>query len=222
LASKTDSILGVVGWLDLDDPGYQEQLDRFYKHPKFVGFRLMIQDMSDPYVIVQPHIVQALQYCAEKDNPVDLLLVSHQLEALLRLLELVPNLRGVVNHIAKPDIKNGFLEPWSEQMKKVASYEHLYCKLSGMATEADHEQWKVSDFTVYIQHILEVFGPNRVMFGSDWPVCLLAAQYDEIVDIVTQALPPNWSESEKARLFGLNALLFYKLNMNSIQPMHTK
>lgn len=212
LASKTDSILGVVGWLDLDDPSSLEQLERYDQHPKFVGFRLMIQSMPDPYAIVQPHMVRALQYCAEKDIPVDLLVVSHQLEALLRLLELVPNLRGVIDHIAKPNIKMGVMEPWSEQMKKLASYSRLYCKVSGMVTEADHEQWKVSDFTVYIQHILEIFGPNRVMFGSDWPVCLLAAQYDEVVDIVTQALPSAWGQSERDRLFGLNAQLFYKLN----------
>jgi len=211
LANKTDSILGVVGWLNLDDPGYQEQLERFFEHPKFVGFRLMIQDMPDPYAIVEPHIVRALQYCAEKDIPVDLLVVSHQLDAVLKLLELVPNLRGVIDHIAKPDIKRGVMEPWSGQMRKISNYPQIYCKLSGMVTEADHELWKVSDFTSYIQHILELFGPSRIMFGSDWPVCLLAAEYDEIVDIVNQALPPAWGEPERAQLFGLNAQSFYKL-----------
>lgn len=211
LASKTDSILGVVGWLDLNDPSYQEHLERFSGHPKFVGFRVMIQDMPNHYSIVDPQYVHALKYCAEKDIPVDLLVVSHQLEAVLSLLELVPSLRGVIDHIAKPDIKNGTMEPWNDHMRKIASYPHIYCKLSGMATEADHEHWKNSDFTVYIQHILEIFGPNRVMFGSDWPVCLLAAQYDDVVEIVTQALPPTWGEMEKARLFGLNAQSFYKL-----------
>jgi L-fuconolactonase len=211
LADKTDSILGVVGWLDLNDPDYRDHYLRFSRNPKFIGFRVMIQIMPDPDMILQPHFVNALRYFADKDVPVDLLVVSQQLEAVLRLLELVPNLRGVIDHIAKPGIKEGIDEPWKSQMRTIASYPQIYCKLSGMVTEADHKHWKQSDFTVYIQHVLDVFGSKRVMFGSDWPVCLLAAGYDDVMDILTQALPPSWGEVEKARLFGLNAQAFYKL-----------
>src|SRR5690606_15737846 len=97
------------------------------------------------------------------------------------------------------------------QMKQLAAHPNLYCKLSGMVTEADHHNWKLQDFTVYIQHALELFGPRRVLFGSDWPVCLLAAGYDEVVSILERSVPKSWSEADRKRLFGENASVFYKL-----------
>lgn len=169
LASKTDSILGVVGWLDLNDPSYQGHLERYSHHPKFVGFRVMIQDMPDPYTIVKPQFIDALKYCVEKEIPVDLLVVSHQLDAVLRLLELVPNLRGVIDHIAKPNINGGIAEPWNAQMKKIANYPHIYCKLSGMATEADHEKWKkVTSLSIsnILLRYLAHFGLCSVVIGQ--------------------------------------------------------
>ncbi|CAN7289140.1 amidohydrolase family protein [Paenibacillus sp. LjRoot153] len=211
LSETTDSIAGVVGWLDLDDPDYLIHYRKCSQHPNYVGFRVMIQEMPDERVILQPHFVDALRYFAKEDVPVDLLILAHQLEAVIELLELVPGLRAVIDHIAKPSIADGRIEPWKSHMTAIAKHPNLYCKVSGMVTEASHSDWKPEDFTVYVQHILEVFGTERVMFGSDWPVCLLAADYVDVVGIVNQSLPNSWSKKDEARLFGLNAKEFYKL-----------
>ncbi|WNR45486.1 amidohydrolase family protein [Paenibacillus roseipurpureus] len=211
LSETSDTIAGVVGWLDLDDPNFLLHYKKCKQHPKYVGFRVMIQEMPDARAILQPHFVEALRYFAEENVPVDLLVVAHQLEPVVELLEQVPGLRAVIDHIAKPQIAAGVIEPWSSQMTAIAQHPNIYCKISGMVTEAHHTEWKAEDFTKYIQHILTIFGSKRVMFGSDWPVCLLAGEYEDVVDIVTQALPSHWTEEDKSRLFGLNAKEFYKL-----------
>ncbi|RKP57347.1 amidohydrolase [Cohnella endophytica] len=211
LAEGADSILGVVGWLDLFDPGQRGHFQRFRQHPKFVGFRIMIQDMPDANRILEPAFVEALREYAEEDVPVDLLVKADQLGALNLLLEQVPGLRSVIDHIAKPKIAEGLFEPWAEQLKRAASHPNICCKLSGMVTEADHRTWKKEHFTRYVRHVLEAFGPRRVLFGTDWPVCLLAAGYDDVVDILEQALPDTWGKHERARLYGDNAKEFYKL-----------
>ncbi|MCR8635120.1 amidohydrolase family protein [Paenibacillus radicis (ex Xue et al. 2023)] len=211
LAEHNESIAGVVGWLDLHSPNYREQYQLFKQHPSFAGIRVMIQAMEDADEVLQPSIVEALRYFAEEGFPVDLLMLSHQLPSVLKLLKAVPNLHGVIDHIAKPQIMEGQWEPWATQMVEIASYRNIYCKLSGMVTEADHQHWKPEQITPYIQHIVRIFGTDRVMFGSDWPVCLLAASYDQVVEVLEQGLPEAISEQDKEALFGGNALRFYRL-----------
>jgi len=210
LANGSDTILGVVGWIDLNDPEHRSHYERFRKHPKFAGFRIMIQEMQDATAILEPHFVEALRYYAEEDLPIDLLVVSRQLEPLVKLLEQVPGLRGVIDHMAKPAIADGMIEPWLSHMKEIAKHPNIYCKLSGMVTEADHREWLPEHFTPYIRHMIELFGSERVMFGSDWPVCLLAASYDQTIAVLEQALPESWGEQERKQLFGENAKEFYK------------
>jgi len=216
LADRTESILGVVGWLDLFDPSHRRHYEHYKQHPKFVGFRMMIQELPDASQILKPSIVDALRDYAREDLPVDLLLKSHQLEVLNLLLNEVPGLRGVIDHIAKPPIAAGSFEPWAKQMERAAAYPNIYCKLSGMVTEADHRSWKPEQIERYIHHVLALFGPNRVMFGSDWPVCLLAAEYDEVVDVLERAIPSSWGERERAALYGDNAARFYKLGSHGV------
>jgi L-fuconolactonase len=211
LADSSDTILGVVGWLDLNDPDHRSHYERFRKHLKFVGFRIMIQEMADATGILEPIFVKALQSYANDDVPIDLLVVSHQLEPLIKLLDQVPNLRGVIDHIGKPRIADGIIEPWLSCMKEIAKHPNIYCKLSGLVTEADHQEWKPEHFSAYIRAILDLFGSQRVLFGSDWPVCLLAASYDQVVDVLQQALPDAWGPQEVEHLFGENAKEFYKL-----------
>jgi len=211
LSNENESIAGVVGWLDLEKPNYQTQFSQFEKHPKFLGFRLMIQDMPDETVILKEDYIGSLRYFAEKDVPIDLLFVHHQLPAVIQLLEKVPNLRGVVDHIGKPNIAQQVFDPWKNEISQIAKYKNIYCKLSGMITEAEQDQWKLDDFTVYIQHIISEFGVDRIMFGSDWPVCLLAGSYDDVVRILEHSLPKNISEADVNKLFGENAKRFYKL-----------
>ncbi|MCC3372005.1 amidohydrolase [Cohnella sp. REN36] len=211
LAEQHPSILGVVGWLDLFDPEHRKHYETFRRHPKFVGFRVMIQEMPDAERMLEPAFVEALRGYAEEDVPVDLLLTSNQLDVAVRLLHRVPGLRGVIDHIAKPRIRDGEIEPWLERMRDMARLPNIWCKLSGMVTEAEHERWEREDFVAYIQNTIELFGPDRVMFGSDWPVCLMAARYDQVVDILEHALPDRWGPSEREKLFGANAKTFYKL-----------
>ena len=211
LSENDESIAGVVGWIDLDDANYLDRYHELKQHPKFLGFRLNIQDMADETIALKDNYINALRYFAEHAVPVDLLFVHHQFPTVLRLLEKVPNLRGVVDHLGKPDIASQKFEPWSDYIKQIATYENIYCKLSGMVTEADHNDWRKEDFVRYVQHILDSFGINRVMFGSDWPVCLLAGSYDEVIDVLKNALPKDLSEDDLDKLFGVNAHRFYKL-----------
>jgi len=211
LAEQNDSILGVVGWIDLNNTNYMAQYEQFSQHPKFVGFRVMIQDMPDERAVLEPAFIEALQAFAKLGVPVDLLVLSRQLDTLVELLDQVPGLRGVVDHIAKPSIADGMLEPWKAQMSRIASHPNIYCKLSGMVTEADHASWKPADLVPYVTHIVDIFGVDRIMFGSDWPVCLLAAEYGQVVEALNQALPAGLTEQNQAALYGLNAKAFYKL-----------
>ncbi|MFD0960805.1 amidohydrolase family protein [Paenibacillus chungangensis] len=211
LAEGDDTVLGVVGWLDLFDPNHRLHYERFRRHPKFVGFRIMIQDMPDTARLMDPTFVEALRQYEAEDVPVDLLVVSRQLSDVVELLKLTPRLRAVIDHIAKPRMKEAEREPWLTHMTALSRMPNVYCKLSGMVTEADHSRWRKEDILPYIGQVLELFGSERVMFGSDWPVCLLAAEYDEVMDVLLSGLPDYWGEEERARLFGLNAQQFYKL-----------
>lgn len=213
LSNESETIAGVVGWIDIEDPSYKEQLNRVREQPKFVGIRMMIQDMPDENKILEPIFLEAFSYFSKMDLPVDLLVKSNQLTAVLKLLKQVP-LRGVIDHIAKPDIKAGTMEPWKSQMEQIAKFPNIYCKLSGMVTEADHTNWKKEDFISYVDHIVNIFGTNRIMFGSDWPVCLLAASYDEVYELVKETLPGKLTEQDEAKIFGQNALEFYRLNVD--------
>ncbi|KAB8130774.1 amidohydrolase family protein [Gracilibacillus oryzae] len=209
-SDQTDTIAGVVGWIFLENPDYKKQLDRFLQHPKFVGIRVMIQDMPDERIILTQEYIDAFRYFGELDLPVDILVHSGQLSAVVQLLEKA-TFRGVIDHIAKPDIKNGIREPWKKQMEEIAEHPSIYCKVSGMVTEAAHNNWKLADFVPYVHHIIKVFGTNRIMYGSDWPVCLLSASYDEVVELAEKALPDYLTEEEKQLFFGRNASDFYQL-----------
>lgn len=213
LADDNDTIAAVVGWVDLTDAGGMEQLEQFREHPKFAGFRIMIQDMPDATVVLEPNYIKALQQVEAMQLPVDLLVKSDQLDVLTALMKHVPQLQGVVNHIAKPRIAEGIWEPWAIQMKELAQYPNLYCKLSGMVTEADHAGWQQEDFNAYIQMVIACFGWDRIMYGSDWPVCLLAADYSEVLQVLIAALPEDVTVEQREKLFGNNAIQFYRLNI---------
>lgn len=210
LSEHADTIAGVVGWVDIGKGDYKEQLEKWMKHPKFVGIRVMIQDMPDETVILSPEFLEAFRYFAKIDLPVDLLVRSDQLSALLKLLKEV-TFRGVIDHIAKPDIASGTRDPWELQMTEIARYPSIYCKVSGMVTEAEAYTWKKDDFIFYVHHIFREFGTDRVMFGSDWPVCLLAATYDQVYELLNNTLPNYVTEEDKQNIFGGNAMKFYQL-----------
>ncbi|NBD28230.1 amidohydrolase family protein [Paenibacillus glycinis] len=211
LAEREESVKGVVGWIDLLSPNHFEDYRRFCANPKYAGFRIMIQDMVNPAIILEAGFVNALRVYADLGVPIDLLVTSNQLQILTELLKQVPNLRGVIDHIGKPQIAEGEFDFWARNMMVLASYPGIYCKLSGMVTEAEPHSWEYEQFVPYIRFILDCFGQQRTMFGSDWPVCLLAAGYAEVVEILERAMPETWTKEDQDRLFGLNAKEFYRL-----------
>lgn len=212
LAENNERIAGVVGWLDLSSDQFPEQFFQYKNHPKFVGIRPMLQDLPDDRWILKEKVKKNIQILVEHDFPIDILIFPRHLPHIIELLDEFPTLRAVIDHCAKPNIKEKQWEFWAEGIEQVAKYESTMCKISGLVTEADHESWKITDFKPYIEHVVHCFGTNRVMFGSDWPVCLLAATYDEVIEIFTTHLPENLSEDEKKAVFGTNAMKFYKLN----------
>jgi L-fuconolactonase len=213
LCESEETIAGVVGWLDMEADDFAEQFHRLRENPKFVGIRPMLQDLDDDAYILRPKVGRALELLVEHDFPLDLLVFPRHLPHVITLLERWPGLRAVVDHLAKPNIASGDIEPWRERMERVAAHPNVYCKLSGMVTEADHGNWQRSDFVPYVREIVRMFGTGRVMFGSDWPVCLLAASYDEVWDILVRALPETIGEKEKEAIFGSNAARFYRLKL---------
>jgi L-fuconolactonase len=211
LAMQHDFIAGVVGWLDLDSPGFSDELELYSKKPKFLGIRPMLQDLGEDDWILRPRVLAALKLIAERDIPFEFLTYSRHLPHVLQALEMVPHLRAIVDHISKPEIKSQKLEPWRSLMARVAEHSNVYCKLSGMTTEADHKTWTAEHLRPYVEHALKCFGVERVMFGSDWPVCLLAGSYDQVVAALQAILKPRVNEQQMAAIFGGNALRFYKL-----------
>ncbi|MBE1440721.1 amidohydrolase family protein [Paenibacillus sp. OAS669] len=211
LAEQSETIAGVVGWLDLEDSSYKEHYARLKQNPYFKGIRVMLQDIDMEYAF-RPAVLEALRFFEREQFPIDLLIKMHQLEDTVKLLKQLPDLRGVIDHIAKPFISEQQLEPWSTYMAQIASdYPNIYCKLSGMVTEADHQNWREEHFVPYVQHVVSRFGPQRIMYGSDWPVCLLAAEYDDVYKLLESTLPDSLTPSDLEDVFGHNAARFYRL-----------
>ena len=211
LAHQEPTVAGVVGWLDVDSLSFPQQFERYCRNPKFIGIRPMLQDRPDDDSILRPQVIESLKLIAERDFPFDILVYARQLPYVLKMLDRVPKLRAVVDHIAKPVIREKKINPWKAAMKKVASHPNVHCKLSGMVTEADLKAWTADDLRPYVEHVVEVFGLDRVMFGSDWPVCLLAGSYDQVVDALKKILTPRLDAKTEQAVFGGNAARFYKI-----------
>ncbi len=211
IADATAWVAGVVGWLDLEALTFPERLDRFNAHPKFLGIRPMLQDLEDDRFILRAPVLTNLGYVASTGTPFDFLTFPRHLAHVASVLEQVPNLRAVVDHISKPAIAAGTLDPWRADIAAVAKFDGVCCKVSGMVTEADLAQWTRADLEPYVLHVLDVFGPDRLIYGSDWPVCLLAADYARVIGTLEDILAPRLSASEMAAVFGGNAARFYRI-----------
>ncbi len=212
LAANDDSIAGVVGWLDLEAEDFPAQFDRYRKNPKFIALRPMLQDLPDDRWILRPNVLASLRLIAESDFPFEFLTFPRHLPFVFEVLESIPNLRAIIDHISKPAIAEGKLDPWQTWMARVAQHPNLYCKLSGMITEADHHHWKPDDLRPYVDHVVECFGFDRLLFGSDWPVCLCAGSYDQVIGALSEILAPGLNPETEPKLFGENAVRFYKLD----------
>ena len=208
LADQHANVKGVVGWVDLRSDHVEADLARLAAHPKFVGVRHVVQEEPDDDFMLGKDFQRGISKLAAYGLTYDILIYPKQLAAAIRLAENFPAQPFVLDHIAKPPIKDGTLEPWKSLLRQLAKLPNVHCKVSGMLTEADHRHWQAGQFRPYLDTVFEAFGPARLMYGSDWPVCLFAGTYDQafrLVDDYARGL----TEAERAGLFGDNCARFY-------------
>ena len=216
LADATETVAAVVGWVDFENPDHLHHLERLARHPKFVGLRPMIQDIPDLDWMLRDDVQWAYRAIVELDLTFDALGFPPHLDNFLTLLRRYPDLRVVIDHGMKPRIRDHAEGPehfdrWAEGMSRLADRTQARCKLSGLVTEAKQD-WTLDDLRPYADHILAAFGPDRVMWGSDWPVCRLRASYDAWRE-AAQALTAHLGEPERAQVFGGTAIGFYRLEV---------
>jgi L-fuconolactonase len=212
LADAQPFIKGVVGWVDLHSPRLREQLTELSRHPKLVGVRHVVHDEEDDCFMLREDFVRGIGMLAEFDLPYDLLLFPQHLPVASTLVAQFPNQRFVLDHIGKPPIREGTLEPWATDIRKLAAFPNVFCKVSGMVTEANWECWTPEDFTPYLDVVFEAFGAERLMIGSDWPVCTVAGHYAEVMQIVIDYLDQR-TEAEREAVLGQTAAAFYHLDV---------
>ena len=210
LADHYPLIKGVVGWVDLRSATVERDLAELAKHPKFVGVRHVVQSEPDDRFLLRPDFLRGLSLLEKFNLAYDLLIVPRQLPAAIEVTKKFPEQPFVLDHLAKPFIKDGRISPWDQQIKELARSRNVFCKISGMVTEANLGTWKPDDFRPYLDVVLAAFGEDRLMFGSDWPVCLLSGSYEEVFGIVQDYLQAL-SESTRGKIFGGNATKFYAL-----------
>jgi L-fuconolactonase len=210
LAKAASMIRGVVGWVDLCSPNVAQELKEFAEHPKFVGVRHVVQDEPDDQFMLREDFQRGIAALRRFGLTYDLLVFPRHLPAAVALAEKFPEQPFVLDHLAKPPIKDGALSPWREQIRALAKLPNVACKVSGMVTEADWQSWRADDFKPYLDVVFEAFGPDRLMFGSDWPVCLLAGSYDRVLGLAQDYVRQFGADTE-AKFFGANAVKFYGL-----------
>jgi L-fuconolactonase len=218
IAGTTDFVAGVVGWVDLTDPQAALTLQELRAGPhgtNLVAIRHQVHDEEDPGWMLQEAVQTSFEALARQDLAYDLLVRTRELPAAITVAGDFPHLRFVVDHIAKPDIASGAIDEWAALMHEFAGMSNVACKLSGMVTEAKQGAWTVEDLKPYVSVVCEVFGPDRLMFGSDWPVCTLNATYDQVVAAAREALESLGvlDEHAEAAIFGNTAIHWYGLHV---------
>ena len=210
LATSSPFILGVVGWVDLQSPEIRSQLRALAGNPKLVGIRHVVQGEPDDRFLLRPEFLRGISALEEFGLAYDILIYTKHLPVAAEFVRQFPRQRFVLDHLAKPPIKSGSLQPWASGIRELASFPNVLCKLSGMVTEADWQRWKPEDMAPYLDVAFECFGPQRLMIGSDWPVCIVAAPYSRAMDVVKGYLAPYPVQVQEAVL-GENAQRFWKL-----------
>ncbi|EQB12830.1 amidohydrolase family protein [Sphingobium lactosutens] len=211
LAATHPAILGVVGWVDLRADDIDIQLHR-QSNPSLVGYRYVVQDESDPDFLLGHRFIRGVRAVVERGLAYDVLVNHEQLASIPQFLDQAGSGRWILDHAAKPAIKIGGWQPWAAHIADIARYPNIWCKISGLVTEADHQRWDSSDFERYLDHVMAHFGPDRLIWGSDWPVCLLAASYRLVHDLIADYVARHCPGSEEA-IFGKNAVTAYALDI---------
>lgn len=203
-------IKGVVGWVDLRSPNVERDLAALAPHPKLSGVRHVVQDEPDVDFMLSAEFLRGISKLRAFNLTYDILIFPRQLPAAIELTRRFPEQPFVLDHIAKPPIKTGTLEPWRTQIRELAKAQNVLCKVSGMVTEADHSAWKPADFAPYLEVVFEAFDEDRLMYGSDWPVALLAGSYARTFALVEE-YTRQLSEAAREKFFGGNAARFYRV-----------
>jgi len=212
LAEENLFIAGVVGWVDLKNPAVGETLEEIRQDPKLVGIRHQVHDEPDVNWLLREDVKNGLRELGKRSVPYDLLIRPQHLQTSIDIAKAFPELPLVVDHIAKPTIAKQQWDDWAKGMKLLAECENVFCKLSGMITEADWNNWKPEDIKPYVEYLIEIFGTQRCMFGSDWPICLLAGTYSNVVEALEESTQ-NLSSSEHSDIWGSTVTRFYKLEI---------
>lgn len=209
LADQFSFVKAVVGWVDLLDPNLDDRLKYFSSFKKLKGFRHVVQ--SEPVgFLVNPTFIKSIKKLSSYNFTYDLLIYHHQLEEAYEFVRQVSEVKIIIDHLAKPSIKDQQVTPWAINITKLGAFPNVYCKISGMVTEADWTNWEIDDFTPYLDKVFECFGVRRIVYGSDWPVCILASTYKDQLSIIESYIAAL-SVDEKKLIMGENAKRFYNL-----------
>ena len=210
LADASTMVQGVVGWVDLCSPQVRVQLDQVATHPKLVGVRHVVQDEPDDRFMLRADFRRGIAALLDYGLTYDILIFPKQLPAAIELVRAFPDQPFVLDHLAKPLIRDGVISGWREQIRELAAFPNVMCKVSGLVTEARWDAWRAEDFSPYLDVAIEAFGEDRLMYGSDWPVALLAGNYARVFALANDYLSQLGCEAE-AKIFGHNAVRFYDL-----------
>ena len=210
LAEENNFIKGVVGWVDLQADNIEERLEFYKQYKKMKGFRHILQGEADRALMLKPAFMNGIRKLKKFGYTYDILIYTDQLKYTKEFVAAFPDQLFVIDHLAKPNIKEQKIDEWKKDIEAVAQHENVYCKISGMVTEADWHNWKKEDFTPYLDVVMEAFGIDRIMYGSDYPVCLAAATYEQMKGIVDDYFS-SFSKDEQEKFFGKNVINFYKL-----------
>ena len=211
LAEENSFIAGVVGWVDLMSPDVEAQLDELIPHAKFKGVRHLVESEPHDDWLIQPAVLNGLKRLSAYNLSYDLLVHIRHLKYVPKVAETCPDLPLVIDHLAKPPIARKEIKEWSKALKPRALYPNMHCKLSGLVTEASWTSWQTNDLRPFVDCALELFGAERLMFGSDYPVCLLAASYDRVLGAFQETLK-FLSDADREKIFSTNAAKFYRLH----------
>jgi L-fuconolactonase len=210
LADSFPFILGVIGWVDLRANNVREQLEQFAANPRFLGVRHIVQSEPDDRFLLQPEFLRGVASLSEFDLSYDILIYARHIPAAAEFVQQFPRQRFVLDHMAKPLIKSGSRDPWTRDIRELAKFPNVFCKMSGLVTEADWQSWKPDHMAPYLEVAMECFGPDRLMIGSDWPVCRVAASYSQVMNLVIEFLG-KYPESVRKAVLGETAMRFWKL-----------
>lgn len=210
LAEHSPQVVAVVGWVDLRETRIRDRLAYFSRFPKLRGFRHIVQSEPEDRFLLREDFCRGISALREFKFTYDILIYPRQLPAAIELVRRFPEQRFVIDHMAKPVIRTGELQPWAQQMRELASQPNVWCKLSGLVTEAVWGKWKPEHFRPYFDVVLAAFAPERLMFGSDWPVCLLSGSYEQVKALIVDTISALSPEQQR-KILGLNALSFYGL-----------